>query len=183
MIMLTYTGTDSIRLALKILGYDDCYHGYTCLHENPPDNYLWREAADAKFRGVGKEYTREQWDSLLGDCAAVSDLPCVAFAPELIEAYPDAKVILTLPPKGFDRWYASVERTVMTMKEDWSRDAWAFFNHEAWLTRNTFFTIFDDFYENDFRRNARRRFEEHNAMIRNTVPPEQLLEYSVTEGW
>ncbi|KAJ6086825.1 hypothetical protein N7467_005739 [Penicillium canescens] len=47
-------------------------------------------AADAKFRGKGEPYTHEQWDSLLGDCAAASDLPCVAFAAELIEAYPDA---------------------------------------------------------------------------------------------
>lgn len=104
-------------------------------------------------------------------------------SPELIEAYLDAKVILTLPPKGFDRWYASVECTVMTMKEDWSRDIWAFFNNELWITRNTFFRIFDDFYDQDFRRHARHKFEEHNEMIRNAVPPEKLLEYSVAEGW
>lgn len=177
------SGTDSIRVALKMLGYDDCYHGYSCLHENPPDNELWLEAADAKFRGKGKPYTKEQWDSLLGDCAGVSDLPCVAFAPELIATYPDAKVVLTLPPKGYDGWYRSCEKTIMAMKEDRTRDAWAWFNHEAWLTRHTFWRIFDDFYEGDFRQNARRIYDEHYARVRELVPPGQLLEYSVTEGW
>ncbi|KAJ5125523.1 P-loop containing nucleoside triphosphate hydrolase protein [Penicillium atrosanguineum] len=177
------TGTDTIRVALKILGYDDCYHGYSCLLENPPDSYMWKEAADAKFRGKGKPYTRAQWDSLLGDCAAVSDLPCVAFAPELIETYPEAKVILTHPPKDFDSWYRSNERTIMVMWEDWTRDMWAFFHQEAYITRHTFFTIFCDFWGRNFRQNARRVFDQHYTMIREKVPEEQLLEYNVTEEW
>lgn len=144
---------------------------------------MWMEAADAKFRGKGEPYTRKQWDSLLGDCAAVSDLPCVAFAPELIEAYPEAKVVLTYPPKGFDSWYRSCERTILVMWEDWTRDVWAAFNHEAYITRNTFRTIFYDFWGDDFRQNARRVFDQHYAMIKAKVPEEQLLEYNVIEGW
>ncbi|KAJ5161555.1 P-loop containing nucleoside triphosphate hydrolase protein [Penicillium capsulatum] len=177
------TRTDTIRVALKILGYNDCYHGFSCIHENPPDNYLWLEAADAKFRGKGEPWTRKEWDSLLGDCAAVSDLPCVAFAPELIEAYPDAKVILTHPPKGFDSWFRSYERTILYMWDDWTRDVWAFFHHESYITRNTFRIIFGDFWGNDFRRNARRVLDQHHAMIRETVSEERLLEYNVIDGW
>lgn len=177
------TGTDSIRVALKTLGFDDCYHGYSCLHENPPDNYMWNEAADAKFLGRGKPFDRSDWDRLLGHCRAVADLPCVAFAPELVAAYPEAKVILTLPPRGFERWYESCCTALLTLKEDRTRDAWAFFHHEAWITRKTFWRMFDHFYRGDFRRNARAVFEEHNDMIRRSVPRERLLEYSVSEGW
>lgn len=172
-----------MRVALKTLGYNDCYHGYSCVHENPPDNYLWLEAIDAKFNGKGEPYTKQQWDALLGDCQAVTDLPCVAFAPELIAAYPDAKVILSLPPQGIDGWYDSTVKTIVALEEDWKRDAWAFFNHEAYITRHTFFRAFDAFWEGDFRRNGKRRMMEHNQMIRDLVPAERLIEYSVTEEW
>ena len=44
----------------------------------------------------GKPYGREESDSLLGRCMAATDTPCAAFYRELLDAYPDAKVILTV---------------------------------------------------------------------------------------
>ena len=83
-LVLGRTGTDSIRVALKVLGYDDCYHGYAFVHESPEENGLWEKPRDAKYFGRGKPYRRKDWDCLLGQCTAVSDLPRVAFAEELI---------------------------------------------------------------------------------------------------
>ncbi len=40
---------------------------------------------------------------LLGHCQAVCDVPAACFATELMEAYPDAKVILT--NRDIDAWY------------------------------------------------------------------------------
>lgn len=177
--VLQFSGTDSMRVPLKILGYDDCYHGYSTVHENPPDNELWTEAMDAKYEGKGKPYTRKEWDSLLGHCRAVSDLPCVAFSHELIEAYPDAKVILTHPPKGVDRWYESCCTTLLALRDDWTRDAWAFFNNQALVTRKTFWRSFNYFWKVDFRANAKSIINKHSESIRTSVPKEKLLEYKV----
>lgn len=101
----------AIRLALKQLGFNDTYH-MDCLFENPSDIDLWRQAFLAKFKGQGKPFEKEQWDQLLGHCQAVCDLPTTAFVPELIAAYPDAKLILT--PREENSWYASCQRTIQT---------------------------------------------------------------------
>ncbi|MCJ1456574.1 hypothetical protein MMC28_006935 [Mycoblastus sanguinarius] len=105
------TGTQSIRVALKRLGFEDTYH-MDCLFENPPDIDLWHQAFMAKFRGQGKLFEKEDWDQLLGHCQAVCDLPTSAFIPELLACYPDAKVILT--PRDTDSWYVSCQRTIHT---------------------------------------------------------------------
>ena len=78
--------------------------------ENPPDCLMWQDAFAAKFDNDG-EFGREQWDQLLGHCMAVCDWPAVAFAKELIEAYPDAKVILTT--RDVNSWHALVSRLHM----------------------------------------------------------------------
>lgn len=72
--------------------------------ENPPDCLMWMDALTAKYDGTGTPFGREQWDQLLGDCQAVCDWPACAFAKELVEAYPDAKVILTT--RDLDSWHA-----------------------------------------------------------------------------
>lgn len=81
--------------------------------ERPQDSELWFEAFDAKYRSK-RSKTRlscEDWDSVLGDCNAVSDLPCAAFSEELIETCPEAKVILTVRNNS-EVWYQSVMNTV-----------------------------------------------------------------------
>lgn len=171
-----------MREALKALGFQDCYHGYSCVMENPPDNWMWQRAMDWKLEGKGT-FGKEEWDQLLGHCRAVSDLPCVLFSKELIETYPDAKVILTHPPKGFDRWYQSCCETILKLRDDWTRDAFGLVNHEADLTRRTFFRAFDAFWRGDFRKNARAVYDEHADMIRSIVPSDRLLEYDVSQGW
>ena len=99
----------AIRDALRLLGYHDTYH-MSSVEENPPDIELWSKALLAKFKGKGKVFEREQWDQLLGHCQAVSDAPACAFIPELIAAYPEAKLILT--PREEDSWYISYQRTI-----------------------------------------------------------------------
>jgi hypothetical protein len=84
---------------------------------------MWHDALCAKYDGVG-EFGRKEWDQLLGDCQvclngakiegkqplmplqAVCDWPACAFAKELIEAYPNAKVILST--RDVDSWHAYV---------------------------------------------------------------------------
>jgi hypothetical protein len=103
------TGTASLRTALQELGFRDCYHMMSASVENPPDCLMWSDALAAKYDGVGT-FGREQWDQLFGHCQAVCDWPCVAFAKELIEAYPEAKIIITT--RDVDSWHASTMKTV-----------------------------------------------------------------------
>lgn len=73
--------------------------------ETPRDCELWMQAIRAKWDGEGT-FEKEDWDQLLGHCQAVCDLPAAAFAPELIAAYPKAKVILTT--RDPESWHKQV---------------------------------------------------------------------------
>jgi Sulfotransferase domain len=128
-----------LRFALFDLGYSDVYH-YSHIYENPKDAELWLEAFQAKYQGKGKPYGRREWDALLGHWMvrwsrtsfrfitvpltavntgrqAVSDTPAVQFYKELLEAYPEAKVILTVRDTP-EQWHFSVLSTIQPFL-DW----------------------------------------------------------------
>ena len=104
------TGTASMQKALIQLGYPTA-HGFD-MHANLPDGDMWREAFDAKYFGdTSTKLDKDFWDKLLGHVAAVTDTPCNCFGPELMAAYPDAKVILV--ERDIDAWYPSFERALI----------------------------------------------------------------------
>ncbi|ODM18661.1 hypothetical protein SI65_05278 [Aspergillus cristatus] len=176
---LCRTGTDSLRQALRALGYNDTYHGYMAALGSPRDCELWYEALRAKYDGVGKPFGREDFDQLLGNCQAACDFPAAAFSKELIEAYPEAKVILT--DRDVDEWHSSVKRTfqpllfhplfpIMQLLENLS------FMHTRWL-RPTWTKIWTHYFNDNFEANGRKAFEAHYASVREMIPPENLLIY------
>ncbi|KAK5120464.1 hypothetical protein LTR85_006119 [Meristemomyces frigidus] len=137
---------------------------------------------DWKLDGKGT-FGKQEWDQLLGHCRAVSELPCVLFSQELIEMYPEAKVVMTSPPKGFDRWYQSCLNTIIPLKDDWKRNAFALVNDEAALVRSAFLRAFDAFWDGDFQKHASRVLDRQSSLVRSIVPPDKLLEFNVTQGW
>lgn len=107
---LSRTGTSSLRQAFFDLGISDVYHFTSIVNENPPDAKLWVRALEWKLEDKGT-WTKGDWDALLGHCMAVSDHPCLTFCDELLETYPDAKVILTVRD-NVDVWHESVMATI-----------------------------------------------------------------------
>jgi hypothetical protein len=62
--------------------------------------------------GSGTPFGRAEWDQLPHSFGAVSsDTPAIAFAEELIEAYPEAKVVLV--ERDIDSWYDSYMTAVI----------------------------------------------------------------------
>ncbi|KAI9858733.1 MAG: hypothetical protein M1830_006329 [Pleopsidium flavum] len=171
-----------MRVALKQLGYEDTYH-MQCVLENPLDAVMWSEALDAKYFGKGKPFEREEWDMLLGHCQAVCDMPTAAFMPELIAAYPSAKVVLT--ERHPDAWHKSCTDTVMSFTSSTKMDILRFLDPQMDLR----FSMFDKMTNGVF--GSRTGFVEHGKEIyvdmheevRKLVPKERLLEYKLGEGW
>ncbi|KAL9098925.1 MAG: hypothetical protein Q9163_005501 [Psora crenata] len=176
------TGTAAMQKALESLGYKDCYHMFGVV-ANPPDIDMWHEAANAKYHGEGKEFEKADWDRLLGNCQAVCDLPAIAFSQELIQAYPDAKVILTI--RDEDSWYDSMMKTVVPLAEPSTLSTLAPLDHvllKKWFPMHR--CVFAGVFENKrFERIGKRKFVEHYDMVRRLVPKERLLEYRVGDGW
>ena len=169
--------------ALETLGYRDCYH-FSSMHGNVKDCDMWMEAFRAKYSGRG-QFGREQWDQLLGHCAAVTDSPCQQFAPELIEAYPEAKVVL-------------VERDVESWHGSWTRFVEAPFNPFLNFLRYTDPRWFGRIQQvgmtwmetqiharnlRDAKHNAQDVYKAHYDMVRGLVTKDKLLEYKLGSGW
>ncbi|BFZ61737.1 hypothetical protein YB2330_002812 [Saitoella coloradoensis] len=163
--------------ALRQLGYET-YH-MTSLFENALDADMWRDAVEAKYFGNGMPFERKEWDQLLG---AVTDFPCAAFAPELIAAYPDAKVILTL--RDVDSWYTSTINSIVKGMNHPGMKVLAQIDY-VFLRRwyGMVSRMMDGFFEGSFERNGKRVFKEHYEKVREVVPKENMLEYTAGQGW
>ncbi|KAF2704340.1 hypothetical protein K504DRAFT_507347 [Pleomassaria siparia CBS 279.74] len=174
------TGTASLRTALKDLGFTDTYHMMSASVENPPDCLMWQDAFAAKFDNEGT-FGREQWDQLLGHCQAVCDWPAVAFAKELIEAYPEAKVVLTT--RDVDSWHASTLKTVDWRANDAELKFVAQWDWGAGLYQPMLRKFWDVFFKGDFRKYGKAVHRDYYAEVRSLVPAENLLEYRMGQGW
>ncbi|KAG0650201.1 hypothetical protein D0Z07_3313 [Hyphodiscus hymeniophilus] len=170
----------AMREAMKELGYVDTYHMMSASIENPPDALMWRDAFAAKYND-GPAFTREDWDKLLGHCQAICDWPGCAFAKELIEAYPEAKVILTT--RDVHSWHASTLKTVFWRVTDPEIQWLQYISWGAGFYYPMLKTFFDCFFEGDFVGKGKEIYLRHYDEVRSMVPPEKLLEFQVKDGW
>jgi len=183
---LCRTGTSSLKTALEKLGYTEgqgVYHMSTS-HRDPSHREKWKAALEAKYEvpGCGPKFTKEQWDDLLGEYCAVSDIPASIFVEELIEAYPDAKVILT--SRSPESWYNSMLQTVYAAYTDpWRRAAIALHVSGVSARKTTITCIFENTFLNDFPRFGVRVMKEHDELVRRVAPPGQFLDMDFKQGW
>ncbi|THC87130.1 hypothetical protein EYZ11_013424 [Aspergillus tanneri] len=118
---MSRTGTMSLYVALKELGYS-CYHMAECSLDQKNDSLaLWSRAIDAKFNENGRKFSGADFDQMLWRYNAVTDIPCILFAQELMDAFPEAQIILTT--RHVDPWLASMQRTFYAILS-WKR--WGF---------------------------------------------------------
>ncbi len=133
---ISRTGTSSLCIALNKFGYKT-FHMHECLAR--PNHFfpLWTEAIRAKYNGEGSPYGKAEFDKLLGEYDAVSDVPAVLFSPELLEAYPDAKVILTT--RDPEKWVDSMRSSIWLAHSWWTFDLLTPFHAliRGWRTLDT----------------------------------------------
>lgn len=145
------------------------------------DVELWIQALEAKYEGKGSHFGREQWDSILGHCKAITDIPGAFFATELVEAYPEAKVILTT--RTPESWHASMMQTTWAVYQDRVRWIAAKLDGPTSRRRRMSDLFFLHFFGHNFPRTGKEVFIEHNVAVRRLVPAEHFLEHRATDGW
>ena len=99
---LPRTGTLTQKLALELLGFAPCYHWVDVI-ANLDRVAQWERALDGEA----------PWAEIFGDCQATVDWPGGFFYAELVEAYPQAKVVLSV--RDPERWEASFRETIWDM--------------------------------------------------------------------
>jgi Sulfotransferase domain len=156
------TGTDSMREALDILGFGPCHHMREVM-QNEEQKTLWRGLA----KGAAPD-----WDRLFAGYGACVDWPSAHYWPELIQAYPNARVLLTW--RTADSWWTSFEQTIAAAIEN--------LDDPDALGRSL---VRDKVFAGDTRNRAHAIavYEANVARVKATVPRDRLLIDRLGDGW
>jgi hypothetical protein len=171
------TGTTSLTLALERLGYGPCYH-MRVLNAEP-----WR-AAD--WAAAAQDPETADWDVIFAGYQSTVASPGAVFWREIIDAYPAAKVILTI--RDQQDWYDSAASTI----------AWALAPPLPAAPTPSDHQGREHDYLEDVQRLAQEHefggqsadrdqavavFEQHIAAVRAYVPADRLLVFDIRDGW
>lgn len=162
------TGTYSLKTALEQLGCGPCYHMVE-VFDKPRHVELWQAAAEGR---------PVDWGELFAGYNSAVDWPACSFYEQLMELYPEAKVLLTV--RDPEKWYRSVMNTIYptSKMEPESPEVRA---HRRMVNTLIWQGTFDGRTED--KQHAIAIFERHNEEVRRRVPAERLLVYEVKEGW
>ena len=174
------TGTLTQKVALEMLGVGPCYHMVDVLADLDQAK-LWQRALDGEA----------PWEQIFDGFNSTVDWPGGYFYRELIDVYPDAKVLLSV--REAQAWERSMRETVWAVRHGESlvrllSSAQAHVN-EQW---RGFLEMIDRLVwegEGTFASGHAQPQQlidtmiRHNREVEEVVPSERLLVWDVKEGW
>ena len=175
------TGTMSLYTALNQLGFP-CYHMVEVMENKANKSHLdfWLKVANDE---PGQQY---DWSQVFEHYTATVDYPASCVWQELLQTYPDAKVVLTQHPRGAGSWYASTIDTIYFTESSWQFKVLKLLTPFArkmgnmcskLIWQRTLKGTMED------RDKALAQYQYHIDEVKAKVPTEQLLIYSVDQGW
>ncbi|KAL5341353.1 hypothetical protein BJX70DRAFT_396072 [Aspergillus crustosus] len=188
---LPRTGTTSLCAALNELGYNSYSMTECCLNHRSDSLRHWLAAIDAKYNNKGLPYRGAQFDAMLSRYDAVTGFPGILFVEELMDAYPDAVIILTT--RWTDGWLRSVQRTLRLasgLKRLWLL-SWfdiTYIDRATTLLRTSLKIITGKHREGGNPNDPERllsAYHSHNAHVQGAALARNrpVLEYRVEDGW
>jgi len=174
------TGTESLKAALERLGFGPCDHMFELIKSTWRVPYL-----EALERGDASGV-----DALFEGFRSAVDFPYAMYYRQLMEAYPHAKVVLTV--RDPDAWYESARKTIFRGMPPGmllmarivglvSKNARGFPRWWAYVDG----TLFKGFFQGRMHDKAFmiELFQRWNEEVKATVPSERLLVFEVRQGW
>ena len=174
------TGTLTQKVALEMLGFGPCYHMVDVLADLDQAK-LWQRALD----GEGP------WEQIFDGFNSTVDWPGGYFYRELIDVYPDAKVLLSV--REAQAWERSMRETVWAVRHGESlvrllssaqahvNEQWRGFlemiDRLVWEGEGTFASGHAE------PQQLIDTMIRHNREVEEVVPSERLLVWDVKEGW
>jgi Sulfotransferase domain len=174
------TGTLTQKMALEMLGLGPTYHMVDVLADLDQAG-LWERALDGEA----------PWEQIFDGFNSTVDWPGGYFYRELIDVYPDAKVLLSV--REPEAWERSMRQTVWAVRHGESlirllSSAQAHVNPQwqgflnmidrlIWEGKGTFASGHAE------PQQLIDRMQRHEEEVRADVPSDRLLVWSVKEGW
>jgi hypothetical protein len=174
------TGTLSLKMALEQIGFGKCYHMEELLR-NPQQVHFWEDASKGK---------PVNWDALFQGYQAIVDFPGYRHYRQLMQYYPDAKVILSV--RDPEKWYESAYNTIYQAAPSLGQKIWMSLRLPFSPKLRKLIRVFrlsgavwkedfaDKFTNKAF---ALEVFHRHNEEVKRLVPANRLLVYEVKQGW
>ncbi|CAF2374048.1 unnamed protein product [Rotaria sp. Silwood2] len=168
---LPRTGTSSLKAALEILGFGPCHH-MSELFDKPEQSILFARALDG--------YKTDFHELLKGYGSSV-DAPTALFYKEIHQAYPKAKVILTVRDTG-EKWFESLKNSVGPIGSD------IFYYIAIYPIRHLRLQCIvarkiGKKWMNEYDQVGPHVHELHNARVIKENKQDELLVFNVKEGW
>lgn len=194
------TGTMSMTEAYRILGYnphharDNLYTIPWPLVENATEATYPHIASLPNYTHKGPDgkptprppFTREDWQALWGEFDVVTDIAST-FALELMEAYPDAKVVVV--QRNFESWWPSFKSELLQSIFDVNLIQSFIIRHvirmralDAMIKIHTGFFGVSEFSMAAIEPRARDVYEEYYSKVREAAGG-RYLEYHLGDGW
>ena len=161
------TGTLSLKTALEQLGFGPCYHAVEFMR-HPEHQARW----EAAFHG------NPQWAKVFAGYRSTVDFPGTAFWRELVDAYPKAKVILTI--RDPQEWYASMRETFLAAAGPDGQPPIPGAGDGSFVKGGDWSQMMADLQD---KHTAIADFKRHIEDVRGYVPSHRLLVYEVRQGW
>jgi Sulfotransferase domain len=176
---LPRTATTTQMIALEMLGLP-CYHMRDMMADLETSVPQWRQALE----GNG------QWDEIFEGKESTVDFPASYFWRELMDVYPDAKVLLSV--RSGESWVDSMQNTIAQI---WFGDSlmhhlaqaqyqidpvyagWLDVLHDMWEKRGMLLNTDGN------PELLATQMEEWNQEVIDTVPAERLLVWNPKDGW
>jgi hypothetical protein len=157
------TGTRSAKLALEQLGFGPTHHMVE-VFMHPETVPLWTEAGNG----------RPDWDAIFAGYASMVDHPGCCYWRELMDHYPDAKVLHTV--RDPDKWFDSTQATIFNPDRPPPPEG---------TPMRPFFDQLNAWYGGDMHDRAFMAdfFRRHTEAVVAAAPKERLLVFEVSQGW
>ena len=165
------TGTMSLKAALERLGVGPCLHMIDVIRAP--------ELAEPWRRRVAGEPV--DWTAALADWGSTVDWPGCSYWEELADVFPDAPILLN--DRDGDAWYESCLQTIHAANAP-ERDGAVADDEVSGMIRSLIwdgtFGGWERFLD---RERAIEIFHRHNDEVRERVPDDRLVEFSLGDGW
>jgi hypothetical protein len=178
---LPRTATTTQMIALEMLGLP-CYHMRDMMSDLETSVPQWRKA----FEGQG------DWDEIFAGKESTVDWPAAYHYAELMDVYPDAKVLLSV--RDADSWVRSMDNTITqifygdTLMHHLARAQYHVDpNYKAWIDLLTDMNFGEErgvwAGTNGEAGRMAEAMERWNREVQEIVPADRLLVWNPKEGW
>ena len=166
---LGLTGTMSTKLALEQIGFGPCHHMVE-VFMHPESLPLWIAAGEGE----------PDWDAIFAGYTSMVDHPGCAYWRQLMDHYPDAKVLHTV--RDPDKWFESTQATIFAPGRAPGRPGGPGGDGGP---MQVFFEQLHRFYGGDIHDRAFMLdfFRRHTEAVVAGVPKDRLLVFEVAQGW